>query len=179
MTEVSNTAHAERKGYSVASLVLGILAIVTSIVWYLGIILGILAIIFGAVSLGTRGRKKAIAGIVTGSIGIILALLFVLILYMAVPALQKNQRDTTRKNDVTVLSSDVMTYQTEHQGALPSATDLSTSNLAQVTAITAEGTPTTKVAAYRVGADCDGTASDRAYSIIVVLENGSHYCQGS
>lgn len=179
MAEVSNTAHAERKGYSVASLVLGILAIITSVVWFLGIILGVLAIVFGAVSLGTRGRKKAIAGIITGGTGIVLSLLVVLLIQAAIPALQRNQRDTARRNDVTVLSSDVGAYRTEHQGALPSATDLTASSLAQVTAITAEGTPTTTVAAYRVGADCEGTASDGAYSIIVVLENGSHYCLGS
>lgn len=179
MSEVNNAAQTESKGHSATSLVLGILAIITSIAWFLGIILGILAIVFGAVSLGTSGRKKAIAGIVTGSIGIVLALLSVLILYMAMPALQRNQRDTARKNDVTVLLSDIEAYRVEHQGVLPSATDLSTSNLAQVTAITADGTPTTIVAAYRVGADCDGTQSTRAYSIIVVLENDSHYCQGS
>ena len=76
MKSASKTKQTGGQGLAIASLVLGILAIVTSLVWYIGITLGVLAIIFGAISI-KNGRKKAIAGIVTGGIGVILSLLIV------------------------------------------------------------------------------------------------------
>lgn len=167
------------QGLSIASLTLGILAIVTCLVWYIGIILGILAVVFGVVSLKRRRSKKAIAGIVTGSVGIILSVLIICLLLAGIPSLQKSQQDTSRKNDISVLASNVLSYQTENQGRLPSAGDLSTSGLAQVKSLAGEGEPTTEMAVYKTGVNCEGTASARAYSVTILLENGSPYCQGS
>lgn len=179
MSEASKTEQTEGQGLSIASLVLGILAIITSIVWYISIVLGVLAVIFGAVSVKKRGRKKAIAGIATGSIGIILSLLIVWMVQAALPALQKSQRDTARKNDVTVLATDITSFQTENRGQLPSASDLATSSLALVASVVGDGEPTTETAVYKTGASCDGASSSRAYAITILLENGSPYCQGS
>ena len=168
------------QGLAVTSLVLGILAIVTSIVWYIGIVLGVLAIIFGAISIKS-GRKKAIAGIVTGSVGVVLSLLIVWLVSAALPSLQQNQRDTARKNDVSVASSDVITYSSNNRGQMPdSAADLS-QYITDLTLISveSEGTPTTDKAIYKKGVNCDGAASTRAYAITVLLENGSEYCLGS
>lgn len=179
MTQNSKTEQSENQGLAIASLVLGILAIITSVVWYISIVLGTLAIIFGAVSVKKQGRKKAIAGIITGSVGVVLSLLIVWIVQAALPSLQQSQRDTARKNDVSVLVTDVLSFQTENRGQLPSASDLSTTSLAQITSVAANGAPTTDTAVYKSGANCDGTASGRAYAITVLLENGSEYCQGS
>ena len=179
MAETNQPQQTDGQGLSITSLVLGILAIITSLVWYIGIVLGILAIVFGAVSVKKQGRKKAIAGIVTGSVGIVLSLLIVWMVNAALPALQKSQRDTARKNDVSVLTTDILDYQTNNRGQLPAANDLSSSSLGQITSITSEGQPTTDSAIYTVGKNCDGVASERAYSITVELENGSPYCQGS
>jgi len=179
MSEPHKTEQTESQGLAVASLVLGILAIITCLVWYIGIVLGVLAIIFGAVSVKKRGRKKAIAGIATGSIGVILSLLIVWVVSAAVPSLQKSQRDTARKNDVSALVTDVLSFQTENRGQLPSANDLTTSSLAQVTSIAGEGEPTTDKAVLKTGVNCDGVSSTRNYSITILLESGSPYCQGS
>lgn len=179
MTENSTTEQTDSQGLSIASLVLGILAIITSVVWYISIVLGVLAIVFGAVSVKKRGRKKAITGIVTGSIGIVLSLLILWMVQSALPVLQQSQRDTARKNDVSVLTTDVLSFQTENRGQLPSAGDLTTSSLAQVTSVTGDGEPTTETAIYKTGTNCDGVTSARSYSITVKLENGSSYCQGS
>lgn len=179
MTENSKTEQSESQGLAIASLVLGILAIITSVVWYISIVLGALAIIFGAVSVKKQGRKKAIAGIVTGGIGVVLSLLILWMVQAALPSLQKSQRDTARKNDVTVLTTDVTTLMTENRGQLPSASDLSTSSLTQVTSVVGDGTPTTEMAVYKSGTNCDGVASTRAYAITVQLESGSEYCLGS
>lgn len=179
MSAAHKTEETNNQGLSITSLVLGILAIITSLVWYIGIVLGILAVIFGVVSVKKQGRKKAIAGIVTGSLGIILSLLIIWIMQAALPALQESQRDTARKNDVSVLVSDVLSYQTENRGQLPSASDLVTSSLAQLTSVAGDGKPTTETAVFKTGTNCDGASSTRNYAITILLENGSPYCQGS
>lgn len=168
------------QGLAVTSLVLGILAIVTSIVWYIGIVLGVLAIIFGAISI-KNGRKKAIAGIVTGSVGVVLSLLIIWLVSAALPSLQQSQRDTARKNDVSVASSAVITYTSNNRGQMPdSAADFSQyiTDLTLVS-VESEGTSTTDKAIYKKGTNCDGVAAPRAYAITVLLENGSEYCLGS
>ncbi len=167
----------EGKGHSTASLVLGILAIIASLTILFGALFGILAIIFGAKSLKTLGRKKAISGIVMGSIGIVLSLLMILIIMLAIPALQKSQRDSARRNDVSILASDVVSYQTNNRGQYPSADNLETSNLILVKYVTSTGKPTTDTAIYATGLYCDGTSSEQAFSITVSLESSSTYCQ--
>ncbi len=63
------------KGYSAASLIVGIIAIVISpiaslIMPILVLLLGLTAIILGAKSLNTQRKKTAIAGIVLGVIAV-------------------------------------------------------------------------------------------------------------
>jgi hypothetical protein len=66
-------------GMATASLVLGILALITGITVIGGVVLGLLALIFGVIAArrarreGAPGRGRAVAGIVTGVLGIILA----------------------------------------------------------------------------------------------------------
>jgi hypothetical protein len=70
-------------GMATTALVLGILAILTSFTVIGGVLLGVLAIVFGAIAarrarrgLGL-GRGRAIAGVVTGIIGVLLAVLLI------------------------------------------------------------------------------------------------------
>lgn len=179
MPEVEKTEQKGGQGLAIAALVLGILAIVTALAWFIAVVLGVLAIIFGAVSLKSQGRGKAIAGIITGSIGIVISLLLVFVVLAALPSLQGSARDTARKSDVSSLTSSVLDYQTNNSGKLPAAADLSASGLVQVKTLAGEGAPTTESAVYVTGKDCDGAASARAYSVSVLLENGSTYCLGS
>lgn len=55
---------------NVASLVLGIISIVTALFWYITIPTGILAIIFGVKSVRKTGSKLGKAGLITGIIGL-------------------------------------------------------------------------------------------------------------
>lgn len=76
----------EKTGMPVASLVLGIISIVTNLFWYITLITGILAIVFGAKSAKKTGSKIGKAGLITGIIGISLfvfvyATLIILMLY--------------------------------------------------------------------------------------------------
>lgn len=66
-------------GMAVAALVLGIFAIITSFTVFGGVILGILALVFGFISSArakrgeAEGRGMAIGGIVTGIVGLVIA----------------------------------------------------------------------------------------------------------
>lgn len=65
----------ENKKYStmhVASLVLGIISIVSCWFWYITLPTGILAIIFGVKSVKKLGSKIGKAGVITGIIGLTL-----------------------------------------------------------------------------------------------------------
>lgn len=65
----------DRKGLGIASMVLGIIALVFFFIFYISIPCGILAIVFGVLAIKSTGREMAIAGLVTGSIGFVLTVL--------------------------------------------------------------------------------------------------------
>jgi prepilin-type N-terminal cleavage/methylation domain-containing protein len=48
--------------------------------------------------------------------------LIFLIVFLALPALQRSQRDTQRKQDLSRFMSQLTQYQSNHQGSLPGAT---------------------------------------------------------
>ncbi len=48
--------------------------------------------------------------------------LIFLIVFLALPALQRSQRDTQRKNDLSRFMSQLTQYQSNHQGGLPGTT---------------------------------------------------------
>ncbi len=68
-------------GFSIASMVCGILSLTCCCLTFFSLILAIVAIVFGVISLNSKydGRGMAIAGIITGGIGIVVWL-FVIIL---------------------------------------------------------------------------------------------------
>jgi prepilin-type N-terminal cleavage/methylation domain-containing protein len=51
-----------------------------------------------------------------------IAALIMLMVFIALPALQRNQRDTTRKNDVSRLQSAINNYKSRNRGSLPQST---------------------------------------------------------
>lgn len=70
----------DRKGFCIASMVLGIIALVLFCVWYLSIPCAILAVIFGILGIKSKGKGMAIAGLVTGSIGLVVSVLIIIFL---------------------------------------------------------------------------------------------------
>lgn len=52
--------------------------------------------------------------------------LIFLMVFIALPALRKSQRDTARKNDVSLVSTAVSNYTTNNRGNFPTAANLST-----------------------------------------------------
>ena len=64
-----------KSGKGIASLVLGIISIVTDIFWYMTIPTGILALILGVKSIKQTGSKLGKTGMILGIIGLSLFLL--------------------------------------------------------------------------------------------------------
>lgn len=69
------------RGMGIASLVFGIISLVMLSLFFLGPICGVLALVLGVVALSKRPEGKAmpIIGIVTGSLGTLLALVIMMI----------------------------------------------------------------------------------------------------
>ena len=59
-----------KSSMSVASLVLGIISIVTALFWYITLPTGILAIVFGVKTIRKFGSKLGKAGMITGIVGL-------------------------------------------------------------------------------------------------------------
>ena len=68
----------ENKGFSIASMVLGIISIVLFCIWYLSIPCAILAIIFGIVGMKKGAKGMAIAGLVLGIIAVAIVGIFLI-----------------------------------------------------------------------------------------------------
>ncbi len=66
----------DKTGFGIAALVLSIVGMLLSCVWFLGIPLNLLAIIFGGVGLKNKNKGLAIAGLVIGIVGIVLSIIF-------------------------------------------------------------------------------------------------------
>ncbi|MBS5854372.1 MAG: DUF4190 domain-containing protein [Clostridium sp.] len=79
----TNNMENDKKGFSIAALVLGIVAIVLSCIWYISIPCAILAIVFGILGIKSSKKGMSIAGITTGAIGmfICIAILIVLMIF--------------------------------------------------------------------------------------------------
>ena len=72
----------DKKGFCIASLVLGIVTLIFFCIWYISIPCGILSIVFGIIGLKSVNRGMAIAGLITGSIGLVISALIVIFLFM-------------------------------------------------------------------------------------------------
>jgi RsiW-degrading membrane proteinase PrsW (M82 family) len=70
-------------GLAIASLVLGIISVLFSCFWPLAIVCGVLAVVFGFIGINKSkkgeagGKSMALAGVITGGIGILLSVLLV------------------------------------------------------------------------------------------------------
>lgn len=83
-------------GFAIAAMVCGIVGIVFFCVWYISIILDILAIVFGTLVLKhnkktntNTGRGMAIAGLVLGIVSIALVIVLIAGLFATVSSLDK------------------------------------------------------------------------------------------
>lgn len=122
--------------------------------------------------------------------------LIFLVVFLALPALQRSQRDTARRQDVGKVVSALQSYMSDNKNALPTSTSGFTNyygSLAQAgsgVAITASGTSAlvssaklgTGVSEQQVqvynGVDCDGNSNARKAAVFMKLESsGVGYCE--
>lgn len=68
----------DKKGFSIAALVLGIVAIVLSCIWYISIPCAILAIVFGILGIKSSKKGMSIARITTGAIGMFICIAIII-----------------------------------------------------------------------------------------------------
>lgn len=82
-------------GMAVAGLVLGILGLILCWIPFLGWILALLGVIFGALGMGKakkiggKGNGMAIAGLVTGALGLLLGIVLFVLAMMAVKKVER------------------------------------------------------------------------------------------
>ncbi len=75
-----NNEEKPKQGMSIAALVLGIVSVVCSCIWYLAIPAGVVGLVLGIISLRGKkdGRGMAIAGTILSGIGIIASLIIII-----------------------------------------------------------------------------------------------------
>ena len=72
----------EKKGFCISALVLGFISLVFFCLWYISIPCGILAIIFGILGIKSLNKGMAIAGLVTGAIGLVISSVIIIFLFV-------------------------------------------------------------------------------------------------
>ncbi|MGA2490734.1 MAG: DUF4190 domain-containing protein [Anaerolineales bacterium] len=70
------TPTSDKKGFAIASLVLGILSLCGSAVFWCGGLISIIGIVLGALGVNSKSKSIAIAGIILSALGLILAIIF-------------------------------------------------------------------------------------------------------
>jgi type II secretory pathway pseudopilin PulG len=156
-------------------------------------------------------KEKNILGFTIIEVVLVLAIagLIFLIVFLAVPALQKGQRDTQRRSDMGRLMSQLSNYQANNQGKVPTNQAELTTNATSFQnryltisgeqfkdpltgndySVVFQGTVANSPANvgdvyYYYKATCNGdiaqaSASNRAVAIVTPLERGGNYCQGN
>ncbi len=79
-------------------------------------------------------NKQSKEGFTIIEVMIVLAIagLIMLIVFLAVPALQRNSRNTQRKNDVGIILGGMAEWNNNHNGQLPSSTEFTNNVLSNV-----------------------------------------------
>ncbi|MGD8374054.1 MAG: type II secretion system protein [Candidatus Woesebacteria bacterium] len=135
-----------------------------------------------------------------------IAALIFLIVFLALPALQRSQRDTARKNDVSRFISQLTNYQSNNQGAIPANTgwagfvssymtvggqsfaDPQTGSYTLNVLASTATAPTSTIGTVNIypGGVCDSdltngvtAGSARQVAIVMPVEQGGFYCQNN
>lgn len=125
--------------------------------------------------------------------------LIFLMVFIALPALQSSQRDTARRNDVSIVSSAISTYTSNNRGTFPNQDQLSNyveglsdnSNASAISIRTDNDTftPADATIYVRQGVKCGEStatqelitqgATQRSYVVVTRLEagGGTAFCQ--
>lgn len=162
---------------AIASLVIGIVALLTAL-FFIGGVLGVAAVVLGIIALRKRAAKSmAIAGIVLGSIAIVISTISIILAAISIPIYQKEQNDISRKMQVGLIVSEIDKYKANNEGSLPDSQVIAGSLKTAKLNVVSSGTPTTSTAVYKAGTTCNGAQNLTAFSVTTLLENGEKYCK--
>lgn len=175
-SEQINQQPTNKQGLAIAALVAGIISILTALIWFVSIPLAVVAVIFGALSTKSAKRGMAIAGIVTGSIGVVLSIIITYVVLFVVPNQINSMTDSVRKNDIQNLVANINQYRSENNGKLPKTLEVPTDNV-ELLKVSNYKKPTSVIAAYVPGEDCSGARGDAKFSVSIEMSNGEIYCQ--
>ena len=119
-----------------------------------------------------------------------IAALILLIIFLAVPALQRNSRNTAIRNDAAGVLGGVSEYQSLNNGSLPTSiagTGTINYGAGNTTSANVQGSTTVALAAgfpagpgtinIQIGATCAGGASARAYNAKFLVERAGGTAQ--
>jgi hypothetical protein len=65
----------DKRGFAIASLVLGILSLCGSGIFYCGGLMSVIGIVLGALGINSKGKGMAVAGIILSALGLIIAII--------------------------------------------------------------------------------------------------------
>ena len=145
----------------------------------------------------TNNKLNSTKGFTIIEVVLVLAIaaLIFLMIFVALPALQRGQRDTARKNEAGIIATAVNTYRSNRNNTLPPAGAFPSGYLdslnqipsssvtvrAGATNYAAPGEDTAQV--YR-NSECSSgatpvaaTTSNKKAAVVVYVENGGYYCQ--
>ncbi len=145
-------------------------------------------------------KRQTLKGFTIIEVVLVLAIagLIFLMVFIALPALQRGQRDTQRRDDVAQISSQMTSYQTNNGGNLPASTafgsflttyakdlkDPTSGSAYTAGSTTATTRPTAGQVQYIRSASCSGEnittitpTNTRAGALRIMLENGGYFCQ--
>jgi prepilin-type N-terminal cleavage/methylation domain-containing protein len=123
-----------------------------------------------------------------------IAALIFLMIFVALPALQRGQRDTARKNDAGVIASAVTTFRTNNSGNPLTSGSQATFNSEYIEKLSQVEEPIVVSDSYSepaedrarvvTSAKCsnddnvvDTSGTSRQAAVVVFVENGGVYCQ--
>lgn len=150
------------KGLAVAGIILA----------FLIPLVGLILSIIGLSKSKKAGHKNTlgVVGIILNATFIFLQVVFVLVMVLSVPALQRNARNTQAKNDLALVNLSVQEYSSENGGYYPSSladvNDISTLTSVEDGKVTYTPRPAGCIAAcigYTLSVDLEGNAP--AYTI--------------
>lgn len=95
LTQDNNTTPVEeKKGFSIASLILGIVSLVLFCFWYISLPCSIVAIVLGVIGRKKGGKGMGTAGIVLGAIALVLVVVILILAAVGVGMLASMDPNT-------------------------------------------------------------------------------------
>lgn len=109
--------------------------------------------------------------------------LILLIVFLAVPALQRNGRNTALKNDAGNIAGAISEYRSNNDGGNPAAVSSAgvvsgtgtsaTAKISSTTTVSATASPTVGTIGVMVNTKCDASANNRSVAVYYFVEQSS------